>query len=79
MASHIDNDVAGVVIQVYVNECDENVGTEFFNEEGNLLYKRPWIKNAGYMSNNTPESWHGITVQNTTPRRSIYAIYSNKI
>jgi hypothetical protein len=79
MDPHIDNDAIGVTIQVYVNDCDQDVGTEFFDADNNLLHKLPWYKNRGYMCNNTPDSWHGMTVQNKILRRSIYAIYSNKI
>ena len=78
MNSHLDNDAVGVSLQVYLNECDENVGTEFYAGE-NLLYKLPWIKNTGYICNHTPDSWHGILQRNTITRRSAYVIYSNKI
>jgi hypothetical protein len=77
MKAHLDSDIIAVTLQVYLNDADEISGTEFFDENGNLLYKNPWQKNTGYTLINTPDSWHGVTTPGNLQRRSIYAVYHN--
>lgn len=76
MSQHIDSD-SSVVLQVYLNDNVQSAGTEFFDENHQLLDRVPWEKNSGYTLNCVPNSWHGVTTPSLQTRRSLYAIYQD--
>lgn len=74
---HVDIEFISATIQVYLNDSAETAGTEFFNENDELLHKMPWVKNTGYVLNSVPTSRHGMTTPSPKRRRSLYAIYKD--
>jgi len=51
---HLDNDSIQVSMQVYLNDCDTYLGTEFND------YQIPYKANSGYLMINTPNMLHGM-------------------
>ena len=66
---HVDNDGVKGAMQIYLNDIPQNLGTWFEEIE------MPFIKNTGYIMNNTTRPKHGMKeiVPDHMTRYSLYA------
>jgi hypothetical protein len=70
---HLDNDRISIAVQIYINDAKIACGTEFY-EDKKFIDQIPFECNTGYIMNNTPNSYHGMTTTGAT-RQSVYIIY----
>lgn len=72
---HTDNPIIGTSIQIYLNDCEENLATKFFYENETLNI--PYISNSGYAMNNDFRIFHSMDskIPLGFERYSLYAIW----
>jgi hypothetical protein len=75
--AHTDNPVIGTSLQIYLNNCNANLATNFSYEGENISL--PYNSNSGYIMNNDFKVTHWMTtpLPENFNRYSLYAIWKS--
>lgn len=81
---HLDRKSKLFTMQVFLpgKTCPQNVGTEIYNEQLQIVHKLPFTDNCGYFffprSNYDKKQWHGMMHPCTSDRRTLLVNYIHK-